>query len=310
MVLLNYDLLAIPTETVYGLAAIATADDAVAQVFSLKQRPLSHPLILHIAKDWDITQWACGIPEYAFALMDAFWPGPLTLVLPVREGSVSPLVNAGQKSIAIRCPAHPVTQALLQRINVPVVAPSANAFGKLSPTTAQHVAQNFSQSSLTVLDGGRCKIGIESTIVSTLEPLGWRILRPGMLHAHALEKVAPQSQQETPEQVRVSGDMAAHYQPERPLYYFEEEALLHQFVAQSAAAIFVISATAPKHHPPHLYARLSRDAKKTAYELYFQLRLADTSGAAAIAMVLPSPSSETLGIRERIAKAGKQHPDF
>ncbi len=144
------DVVAIPTETVYGLAADATNETAIKKIFSIKKRPLNHPLIMHVCHDWDLSQWVTDVPEYAQQMILAFWPGPLTLVLNSKKCAVNSLVNAGQNSIAIRAPNHNLTEQLLRRLNRPLVTPSANPFGQISPTTASHVAQSFPNGGVAV----------------------------------------------------------------------------------------------------------------------------------------------------------------
>ena len=303
--LLKGNPVAIPTETVYGLAALATNEEAIAKIFTLKKRPRNHPLIMHVAPEWDIAQWACNIPEYAYSLIQNFWPGPLTLVLPYRQGSVSPLVNANQTSIALRCPSHPLTLELLRKVKVPLVAPSANPFGKISPTTAQHVLKSFPDADLYILDGGRCPIGIESTIVSALDPGGWQILRAGRIHADELKKISKQSIQQRSENIRVSGNLKTHYQPEKPLWYFESIQALTDFLHDTPKRVFVLHSNCPENHPLQDFAILPEEPEAAARELYYQLRLADESAAECIALVLPDSTSANQGIRERIIKAGK-----
>ena len=152
------EVVAIPTETVYGLAADATNESAIKKIFSIKKRPLNHPLIMHVCHDWDLNQWVNNVPVYAQHMILAFWPGPLTLVFNSKKDAVHSLVNGGQNSIAIRAPSHPLTEQLLRRLNRPIVAPSANPFGQISPTTALHVAQSFPDEHFLILDGGRCPL--------------------------------------------------------------------------------------------------------------------------------------------------------
>ena len=176
------DLLGLPTETVYGLAADAGQDAAVQKIFAAKGRPSNHPLIVHVAQAADVSRFASHVPTFAQALMDAFWPGPLTLILPRRAG-VAAVAAGGQDSVGLRCPSHPVAQAVLhqaQSLGVwGVAAPSANLFGRVSPTTAAHVAGEF-DASLCVIDGGACEVGIESTIVDCTRDAPV-LLRPGVL---------------------------------------------------------------------------------------------------------------------------------
>ena len=182
------ELLALPTETVYGLAANARDDQAVAKVFALKGRPASNPLIIHLASAEQAQDWAREIPAAARQLMDAFWPGPLTLVLPA-HAHVSRTITAGQDSVALRVPAHPLALDVLRRFGGGLVAPSANRYMSISPTCAEHVAQQFADSDLLILDGGASAVGLESTIVSLLENDPPRLLREGMLSAAQIEAV-------------------------------------------------------------------------------------------------------------------------
>ncbi|OGV50538.1 MAG: threonylcarbamoyl-AMP synthase, partial [Legionellales bacterium RIFCSPHIGHO2_12_FULL_42_9] len=177
------EIVAIPTETVYGLAANANNAIAIDKIYCLKQRPYNHPLIMHIASGWDLDQWATAIPSYVYNLIDNFWPGPLTLVLPSRKENICDLITGGQPTIAIRCPGHSLTQQLLHQLGYPLVAPSANPFGKISPTTAAHVQISFHESNLMILDGGRCKLGIESTIIDATRFDSYQILRHGSIDA-------------------------------------------------------------------------------------------------------------------------------
>ena len=173
-----------PTETVYGLGADASNDQAVAGIFSAKGRPAEHPLIVHVSDASQVSDYASRVPPFAARLMQAFWPGPLTVILPRRQG-VATAAAGGQNSIGLRCPAHPVALAFLQACHTGVAGPSANRFGRISPTTAQHVQQEFGDD-LLVLDGGPCELGIESSIVDCTrgQPV---LLRPGVLTRAQLE---------------------------------------------------------------------------------------------------------------------------
>lgn len=301
---------AIPTETVYGLAADATNDAAVRQIYALKKRPLNHPLILHVSQQADLTRWVRVIPDYAQQLIKKFWPGPLTLVLPCRLDTVNPLITGGQTTIAIRAPNHPLIQDLLSQLDFPLVAPSANQFGKVSPTTAQHVQESFKEHELLILDGGRCVVGIESTIVDATHEEGYRILRHGLIDKTMLALALPgleltndQSQQS----IRVSGNLKTHYQPEKPLYYYTNLQDAKQFCAQHPSTYLLTMEhyqqspplSAPSHHA------LSNDPAQFAYELYYQLRAADQTDCAVILIELPPNSPSWQGARERIMKAGR-----
>lgn len=223
---------AFPTETVYGLGADARNEDAVRRVFAIKERPADHPLIVHLADATQADAWARDIPEAAQHLMARFWPGPLTLVLPARD-EVSRVVTGGQDSVALRSPRHPVAQALLRQFGGAtgggLAAPSANRFGAVSPTEARHVRASFGMLIDQVLDGGPCRFGLESTIVSLLDARP-RVLRPGALPLSALREVLGEDgidHEVRPDATtpRVPGALAAHYAPATPLEIHALEAL-------------------------------------------------------------------------------------
>ena len=286
------EIAAIPTETVYGLAGNAEDESAIRKIYALKQRPLDHPLIMHIAKDADLTRWATAIPNYVETLISHFWPGPLTLVLPCLPSQVNPLVTGGQATVAIRAPSHPQAQQLLSALDFPLVVPSANQFGKISPTTALHVQDSFNGHELLILDGGRCAVGIESTIVAATNPDGYQILRHGMIDEAMLRQVLPGLERPRDEKIRVSGNLDTHYQPEKPLYYFTDLKLAKQFCAQHSAVLLP----------------LKQKSSTAAYALYYQLRAADKSSADIILIELPPDIASWKGTRERIMKAGRKLP--
>lgn len=283
------EIAAIPTETVYGLAGNAENDAAIRKIYDLKQRPLNHPLIMHIAKDADLTRWATNIPDYVETLIAHFWPGPLTLVLPCLPSQVNPLVTGGQATVAIRAPSHPLAQQLLSLLDFPLVAPSANKFGKISPTTAAHVQESFKDSELLILDGGRCSVGIESTIVAAISQEGYQILRHGIIDETMLRNVLPGLELQSDDKIRISGNLKTHYQPQKPLYYFTDHELAKQFCTKHAVTML----------------SLNHDPKTAAYELYYQLRAADASSTDVILIDLPPNTSSWKGTRERIIKAGR-----
>lgn len=211
-------LVAIPTETVYGLAANALNPQAVARIFAAKERPFFDPLIVHLP---DVDWWprvAREFPAAARKLADAFWPGPLTLVLP-RADAVPDLVTSGLPTVGVRVPDHPLTQELLRRANVPVAAPSANPFGRLSPTTAEHVQRQLGSRVDFILDGGPCRVGVESTILQVGED-GVRLLRPGGVPVEAVESlvgpviIPPRTASANPV---APGMLDSHYAPRTPL---------------------------------------------------------------------------------------------
>lgn len=295
---------AIPTETVYGLAAMINNEAAIKAVFAMKNRPLNHPLIVHVAENWNLDELIDEMPDYAKKLIAHFWPGPLTLVLIAKKDRINPLITGGQPTVAIRCPAHPLAQQLLKELNVPVVAPSANPFGKISPTTALHVMQSFNTQELTILDGGRCSIGIESTIVDATNPEAYKILRHGMIDEEDIAAVIATHYLNEESSIRVPGKLESHYQPQKNLYYFDQYKNLDHFCQKRTGDVYVIASKKPDNVQDHHFHLLSEDPEKAAFDLYFQLRKADESDANCIAIELPPVLSQWQGVRERILKAG------
>ena len=304
-------LLGLPTETVYGLAADASSDAAVAKIFAAKGRPSDHPLIVHVADASGIAHFASAVPAFAQALVDAFWPGPLTLILPRRAGVASAATGA-QGSVGLRCPAHPVAQAVLRACAAEgvwgVAAPSANRFGRVSPTTATHVQSEFGDD-LLVLDGGACSVGIESTIVDCTRGAAV-LLRPGAITRAQIEAACGQrllSKEEleahTP---RASGTLLAHYAPSAPVRLMDAAALQAAWDARSAdAPALAIYARAPLQHgtaPATLHA-MPASAKATAAELFAQLRQFDEQGAYEIWIETPPGTPDWEGVRDRLQRA-------
>jgi len=223
-VLLEGGLVALPTETVYGLAADADNELAVRRIFAVKGRPATHPLIVHIPSAEHLRGWAREIPEEAWTLARSFWPGPLTLVLK-KAPRVSDVVTGGQDTVALRVPAHPLAQQVLLGFGSGIAAPSANRFGRVSPTTAQHVREDLGDEVDYILDGGPCTVGVESTIVD-LSGGSPAVLRPGGLE---LERISEALGREVPlrtsSEVRVSGALPSHYAPRAGLQLVAEEEL-------------------------------------------------------------------------------------
>ena len=307
-------LLGLPTETVYGLAADASSDTAVAKIFAAKGRPSDHPLIVHVADASGIAHFASAVPAFAQALVDAFWPGPLTLILPRRAGVASAATGA-QGSVGLRCPAHPVALAVLRACAAEgvwgVAAPSANRFGRVSPTTAAHVQSEFGAvlPDLLVLDGGACSVGIESTIVDCTRGAAV-LLRPGAITRAQIEAACGQrllSKEEleahTP---RASGTLLAHYAPSAPVRLMDAAALQAAWDARSAdAPALAIYARAPLQHgtaPATLHA-MPASAKATAAELFAQLRQFDEQGAYEIWIETPPGTPDWEGVRDRLQRA-------
>ena len=294
------DVVAIPTETVYGLAADATNETAVKKIFSIKKRPLNHPLIMHVCHDWDLSQWVTDIPDYAQQMIDTLWPGPLTLVFNSKKNAVNALVNGGQNSIAIRAPQHELTELLLRQLNRPLVAPSANPFGQISPTTAQHVALSFPHEKFLILDGGRCDVGIESSIIQATHHSEYSVLRPGMIDLDAIHGNLV-SQHMPP---RVSGQLDSHYKTQKMLYYIEDWQQFDRYSPLFSGQVFTISISEHAFKRDKLHHQLPHNPLAVAYQLYNELRNADLSQAEVIVIELPPDQIRWHAIREKIIKAG------
>ncbi len=297
-------IVAIPTETVYGLAADAYCESAIRQVFAVKGRPVDHPLIMHVSANWDLTTWVTFVPTNAKILIKAFWPGPLTLILDLKPNAISPLVTGGQTTIAIRAPAHVAAQALLNGLGRPLVAPSANPFGKISPTTALHVQTGFPTEDFLILDGGRCDVGIESTIVRVTEQ-GYKILRAGTITIDAIAACLNSPLLQNTANLRVPGKLEQHYQPIKPLWYTMDVANIIPYANQLGKKPYVLTFSAFESMGWPCY-RLPQTVNEAAYELYYQLRVADDSAQDCIIIELPPNHPQWEAIAERIMKAGRK----
>ena len=280
----------IPTETVYGLAAIATNSSAINLVFTTKERPTSHPLILHIADVSMLDDWATNISSEARALCKKFWPGPLTLILH-KSDKVLTEVTGGRDTVAIRCPNHSVTTKLLKKLNDAVVAPSANKFGKVSPTTAKHVVNDLGSDISIVLDGGDCSIGLESTIIdcTTTPP---QLLRTGAITAEHILRECNITVVAASGESRAPGMLEKHYAPvcRVVLVSSSQEGLIEaqRYVADGFKVRLL---------------DLTEDLDKFARLLYSSLRTADKDGIN-VAIVVRAPMKGIgFAINERLEKA-------
>lgn len=308
-------LVAFPTETVYGLGADATSDMAVAGIFKAKGRPSDHPLIVHVAAGIKgteaLSRFAQPLPLFAQKLVQVFWPGPLTLIV-TRQPGVAAAAAGGQDTIGLRCPSHPVAQALLEacaELGVPGVAgPSANRFGRVSPTTAQHVHDEFGDD-LLVIDGGACEVGIESTIVdcSRGAPV---LLRPGVItraqiEAACGEKVSDRDVLDTPDP-RASGTLEAHYAPNAKVRLMDAKTLQAGLdVLGANAAHIAVWARAPMRTRSQrlLLRRMPDDAAASAQQLFAVLRAFDAQGAKLIWIETPPDTPEWEGVKDRLQRA-------
>lgn len=299
------EVVAFPTETVYGLGADAQNPEAVRRVFELKGRPATHPLIVHIDHPRMLERWALEVPASAQALAERFWPGPLTLVLR-RAPAVDLAVTGGQDTVAIRVPGHPVAQQLLRAFGSGIAAPSANRYGRVSPTRAEHVREEFGDALKVILDGGDCKIGLESTIVSCVGEVP-RVLRPGSITLSQLRAVVPQVQvRGEAEAPRVPGSDAKHYAPSTPLSIVNSRAL-EEVVAQLTADHEKVAVLALR--PPQVankfmtWVNAGRRADAYTRELYVNLRALDKAGAREI-LVEEVPEGEAWdAVRDRLRRA-------
>lgn len=277
-------LVAVPTETVYGLAAIISNPVAVRRVFDVKGRPHGHPLIVHVADSEQARALSHDWPESAERLTTEFWPGPVTVIVK-RSSAVSDEVTGGRDSVAIRCPSHPLFHELLERLSAPLAAPSANRFGRVSPTSARHVIDDLGDDVDYVLDGGPCTIGLESTIVDcTTSPV--QVLRPGAISEDDIRRVvgdvAPVSGSS-----RASGMLESHYAPICRVVAVETIDQAKPFIGQPRTRLIDAAS----------------DPERAARNLYADLRGCDVDGIDTAVIVLPAPVGIGIALRDRIGKA-------
>ncbi len=301
-------LVAFPTETVYGLGGDARNPEAVGKIFAAKGRPQTHPVIVHLAEAAQLDAWAEEIPAGARRLAECFWPGPLTLILR-RAPGVPDAVTGGQPTVGLRVPAHPVAQRLLKAFGGGIAAPSANRFGRLSPTTAQHVEAELGAAVDLILDGGACPVGIESTIVdcSGERPT---LLRPGQVTREALEKILGMAVEAPgPGSPRAPGRLPAHYAPTTPLALVDSSALVGLAARTATERVAVLARCDPPHGAPHLvWVKAPEDPAGFARELYAHLRQLDRAGCSVILVEKPPPTPEWDAVLDRLARAAAGSP--
>jgi L-threonylcarbamoyladenylate synthase len=305
------ELVAFPTETVYGLGADATNGQAVRRIFAVKGRPADHPVIVHVADRRDLGKWARAVPNGAAQLAEAFWPGPLTLILP-RAAAVLDQITGGQDNIGLRVPAHPVSQALLRAFGGGIAAPSANRFGHVSPTTAAHVAADLRDAPAMILDGGPCNVGIESTIVAFRdgEPL---LLRPGAISVAELARVLGRSPRPPDAAApRVSGSLTLHYAPRTPASLLRSDALRAELaqLTERDEELAVLARTLERPADFEGVWIVARDsAAEYARDLYANLRALDAANADAILIEEPPDDPAWLAVRDRLTRATQGEDD-
>lgn len=297
----------LPTETVYGLGALASRPDAVARVYAVKGRPADHPLIVHLAAADQLDAWAVEVPDYARRLAGRLWPGSLTLVLP-RGERAGLHVTGGQPTVGLRVPDHVLTLEVLRRVGDGVAAPSANLFGRVSPTTAQHVvaelADALTPGADVVLDGGPCRVGVESTILDCTGPSPI-VLRPGGVDRSTIESVGGTPVSPRPSPVRAPGTLASHYSPSARVLLVGAADLIG-----GAAGVPTVpprtGVLAPVTVPtPPGTVRLSAPESPTQYAsvLYSALREADALGLTSVLAVAPEGAGIAAAVRDRLARA-------
>ncbi len=297
-------LVAFPTETVYGLGADACNADAVARVYSVKDRPADHPLIVHVASMDALGDWASDVPEYAIALARNFWPGPMTLVVH-RSELAADFVTGGQDTVGVRVPNHPVALGLLEAFALAggrgVAAPSANRFGSVSPTTAKAVSDELSEYMADgdlILDGGACDVGVESTIIDCTGVVP-KILRPGAITAEMIQEStglkAPSDSIQIDSTPRVSGSLEKHYSPAASVFLDQTPVEGQGFIAMS------------EFETPDGVTRLTspKDVDEFAREMYSALRKADELGLVEVVVKQPHGNGLVIAIRDRLMRASK-----
>lgn len=309
---------AFPTETVYGLGADATNAAAVHKIYKIKQRPANHPLIVHIHAISQLDYWARAIPESAWKLASHFWPGPLTLILQ-RSRHILDDVTGGQNTVGIRIPAHPIALALLDILGPQkaLAAPSANRFGRISPTSAAHVQQELGNNVDMILDGGSCEVGLESTIVSFHEQSPM-ILRPGGISLSAIKAVLDEPvvvANTTNHTIRTPGSLLAHYAPTTPLRLFPTTQIWQQASILAAQNLHVLVITWSGTHKPHSINQsieqfvMPADPIDYGKQLYAKLRQFDEAAFDYLLVEAPPEHPNWLAIADRLQRANHHTSD-
>ncbi len=301
-------LVALPTETVYGLGADARNQDAITKIFLAKERPFSHPLIVHLHNTQQLSAWARDIPPETYRLAEAFWPGPLTLILK-KQPAVNALLTGGQDSVGLRIPAHPAAQALLQAFGSGIAAPSANRFSRLSPTTAAAVHEELGSKVDCILEGGGCAVGIESTILD-LSRGHAVILRPGMISATQIAAVIQQTVSLSVENApRVPGMAAVHYAPETPLILIDSPELspFLKSLGPTELPLACLVHQAPLASQEGInWIVMAADPQQYAHDLYITLRALDKQQFKRIAVEAVPTDPTWDAIRDRLQKAARR----
>ncbi|HQW08788.1 MAG TPA: L-threonylcarbamoyladenylate synthase [Steroidobacteraceae bacterium] len=298
------ELVAFPTETVYGLGANAQNPAAVQRIFEAKGRPTTHPVIVHLDSPKYLHRWVREVPDTAQALAERFWPGPLTLVMP-RHPNVHDIITGGQDTIAMRVPAHPMAQQLLTAFGGGIAAPSANRFGRVSPTRAEHVREEFGDAVRVVLDGGESQVGLESTIVAC-GPSGTRLLRPGAVTLAQLHQVVGDVQIGAVDAApRVPGSTPSHYAPATPMTIVPADEIdtRAEDASEGGRRIAVLAQRLPlKTYPSVTWINAGRRADAYAHDLYANLRTLDKAGCEQILVQEVPGDDKWDAIRDRLLR--------
>jgi L-threonylcarbamoyladenylate synthase len=298
-------LVAFPTETVYGLGADASNPQALAKIFAAKERPVNHPLIVHVGSTEQLSDWALEISEQAQLLAAAFWPGPMTLIFK-KKSHCPDLLTGSQETIGIRIPQHPLALSLLNAFGGGIAAPSANRFGRISPTTALAVAEELGSSVDLILDGGQCAVGVESTIidVSGATPA---VLRPGMITVPQIEKVLQEKIFSTGENSpRVSGSHESHYAPCTPSMLVNAAAILEEIAMLPVQDFPLVVLTREKFTGTYQdveFIKMPEDAKQYAHDLYATLRACDRKEFRCIVIAAVPDGAVWDAVRDRLQRA-------
>lgn len=298
------DLVAVPTETVYGLAADASNPEAVSRVFMAKGRPVDHPLIVHLGSAENLADWAQQIPEQASRLAEAFWPGPLTMLLQ-RRSSVLDVVTGGLDTVALRVPSHPVTQRILQDFGAGLAAPSANRFGRVSPTTARDVCDGLAGAVGLVVDGGPCEVGIESTIVA-FDADEVVIVRPGGVSREGIARVTGHEVRTGARGVvRAPGMLASHYAPATPLELCSADEVAARAAKLVSLGKRVGVLSLGRTEAPGAAATWDAGGDMAAFarSLYHHMRQADAEGLDVLVVALPPVEGLGAAVRDRLRRA-------
>ncbi len=292
-------LVAFPTETVYGLGADASSAKAIARLYEVKRRPAEHPVIVHFASSDLAFEWAKDVPDSAHTLASKFWPGPLTLILK-RSPKARDFVTGGQDTVGLRVPSHPIAHELLKEFGGAIAAPSANRFGKVSPTTAAHVREDLGGDVDLVLEGGPSEVGIESTIVD-LSGETAVLLRPGAITRAQIEKIVQLEDRKS--SVRHSGGLERHYAPRTPARLVPTHALDKEIGKGQSVAVLAFSRPDER---VDFWLRMPRDPQAYAQKLYAALRELDSAECEQILVEAPPETAEWAAVRDRLKRACEQ----